>query len=189
MTMRLTASTPVVRILCGALLAAIAARAPAVDGVFASVGGDRPTTVYTVGLSWAAWATWPLDPGWSLSLRGTGDLSWWHARNAAANSNADVVVIGAYPVLRLDMTAFAGFVPYAEGSIGVNLLSRTSFENRRLSTAFQFGEFFGVGGTFGDKRQFDIGARYQHISNADIKKPNDGLTYPSIVFQYRFGSP
>lgn len=185
--MRADASAPVVRILCAALLAAIAESAAAVDGAYLSVGGDRPTTIYTVGLSWAPWAAWPLDRDWSLSLRGTGALSWWHARNAAAN--ADVIAIGAYPVLRLDMTPVAGLVPYAEVSVGVNLLSQTSFENRRLSTAFQFGEFFGVGGAFGDRRQFDIGARYQHISNADIKKPNDGMTYPSIVFRYRFGSP
>jgi LAO/AO transport system kinase len=48
---------------------------------------------------------------------------------------------------------------------------------------------FTGGAVLGDRRQFDIGVRYQHISNADIKQPNDGLSYASIVFQYRFDSP
>ena len=87
------------------------------------------------------------------------------------------------------MTSVPGVVPYIEGSVGFNLLSRTRIDDRELSTAFQFGEYVGVGLAFGDKRQYDVGVRYQHVSNADIKKPNDGLTFGSVVFQYRFGSP
>ena len=103
--------------------------------------------------------------------------------------NKSLVAFGVYPVLRYDIGQMAGVVPYLEAAIGFNLLTHTWIEERRLSTAFQFGEFVGVGFAFGDKRQFDIGARDQHISNADIKRPNDGLTYGSIVFQYHFDAP
>jgi hypothetical protein len=87
------------------------------------------------------------------------------------------------------MAPIADVVPFVEAAIGFNALTHTWIENRRLSTAFQIGEFGGVGFAFGDRRQFDLGARYQHISNADIKRPNDGLSYASIVFQYHFGPP
>ena len=187
--MRSIASAPFVRILCGILLAGIAERATAVDSAYATVGGDRHITIYGAGLSWAPWWTLPMGPDWIVSLRGAAGVAYWDAHEGGIGGvNKSLMAVGAYPVLRLAMTTVAGVVPYVEGSIGVNVLSHTWIENRRLSTAFQFGEFVGIGAAFGDKHQFDIAARYQHISNADIKEPNDGLSYASIVFQYRFGS-
>jgi hypothetical protein len=155
--------------------------------VFASAGGDRRIAVFDVGVAWAPWWTMPLENNLQLSLRGMGSLSYWVAPDN--HDHHSLFALGAYPIFRLDMAPMGSVVPYIELAIGVNLLSHTWIENRRMSTAFQFGEFGGVGISFGDKHQFDLGARYQHISNADIKRPNDGLSYPSIVFQYRFESP
>ena len=175
------------RAVLGVLLWALAQSALAVDTVFASIGGDRHIAIFDVGIGWEPWWSMPLENDRQLSLRGIGSISYWVAPDY--HDHHSLFALGLYPVLRLDMAPLAGVVPYVEAAIGFNLLSHTWIENRRLSTAFQFGEFVGVGLSFGDKRQFDLGARYQHISNADIKRPNDGLTYPSIVFQYRFDAP
>lgn len=185
-SMRAIASPRFLRLLCGMVLSGAAERALAVDAAYVTVGGDRKIAVYGVGLSWAPWWTLPMDADRILSLSGTAGVAFWDAPGSA---NQSLVAVGAYPVLRLASTSVAGVVPYVEASIGVNVLSRTRIEDRRLSTAFQFGEYIGIGAVLGDRRQFDIGVRYQHISNADIKQPNDGLSYPSIVFQYRFDSP
>ena len=174
------------RALVALALALPAQAALAQDSVFATFGGDT-IYVYGVGRGWAPWWSMQLENDRKLSLRGIASVSGWYARGH--DENKSLVAFGAYPVLRLDMEPMAGLLPYFEAAIGVNALTHTWIENRRLSTAFQFGEFFGVGFSFGDKRQFDLGARYQHISNADIKRPNDGLSYPSIVFQYRFSPP
>ena len=171
----------------GLLLLAPAQPARAVDTVFASIGGDVHIAIFDVGVAWAPWWSMPLENNRQLSLRGMASISYW-----VAPSNHDhhsLFALGGYPILRLDLEPMGGVVPYIEAAIGFNLLSHTWIQDRRMSTAFQFGEFAGVGFTFGDKRQFDLGARYQHISNADIKRPNDGLSYPSIVFQYRFDTP
>ena len=156
------------------------------DSVFFTFGGDT-IFVFGAGIGWAPWWSTQLENDRKLSLRGIASVSQWYARGHDVNKT--LVAFGLYPVLRLDTAPVAGLVPYVEAAIGFNALTHTWIENRRLSTAFQFGEFVGVGFTFGDRRQFDFGARYQHISNADIKRPNDGLSYPSLVFQYRFGSP
>jgi hypothetical protein len=171
----------------GLLLWASARSALAVDTVFASVGGDVHIAIFDVGVGWAPWWTMPLENDRQLSLRGMASLSYWVAPDN--HDHHSLFALGAYPILRLDLEPMGAVVPYIEGAIGFNLLTHTWIENRRMSTAFQFGEFVGVGVSFGDKRQFDLGARYQHISNADIKRPNDGLSFPSIVFQYRFDSP
>jgi len=180
-------ASPCARASLGILLCGLARSALAVDTVFASIGGDRHIAVFDVGIGWEPWWRMPLENDRLLSLRGIAGLSYWVAPDN--HDHHSLFALGVYPVLRLDLQPMGGVVPYIEGAIGFNLLSHTWIENRRLSTAFQFGEFVGVGVSFGDKLQFDLGARYQHISNADIKRPNDGLTYPSIVFQYRFDSP
>ena len=185
--MRPMRGSPLLRSLCAVTLSGLAGHALAVDAVYGTVGGDRNIGVFGVGLSWAPWQTWPMDSDRTLSLRGTAGVSFWNAPKSAQDHS--LFALGAYPVLRLDTTSAANVIPYVEASIGANVLSHTRIQDRRLSTAFQFGEYIGVGAVWGDKRQFDIGARYQHISNADIKKPNDGLSYASIVLQYRFVSP
>jgi lipid A 3-O-deacylase len=182
--MRPIRGSRLLRALCTMMLVGAAECAMAVDAAFVTAGGDRNIAVFGVGLSWAPWGTWPMEDNRILSLRGTASVSLWEASKSATNKS--LIAVGAYPVLRLDMSPVNGLVPYIEASIGANVLSNTRIQDRRLSTAFQFGEYIGVGAAFGDKRQFDIGARYQHISNADIKNPNDGLSYASIVFQYRF---
>ena len=181
--MRSTPGSLLLRALCTFTLSALAEQATAVD-VYGTAGGGNDVGVYEVGLSWAPWKTWPVDPNWSLSLSPTAGVGLWHASDAVANKS--LVDFRAYPVLRLDGNAFAGIALYIEGSVGLNLLTRTRIDDRELSTAFQFGEFIGAGIAFGARREFDIGVRYQHVSNADIKKPNDGLTFGSVVFQYRF---
>jgi hypothetical protein len=184
--MRPIIAPPLLWALCTILLAGAPGRAIAVDGVYAHFGGGQSVGVYGVGLSWAPWTTLPLANDMSLSLRGVAGVAVWDARDGVPNQS--LIDISVYPVLRLDAPPFGPVVPYVEGSVGVNLLTHTWIGDRQMSTAFQFGEFAGVGIAFGDKRQFDVGVRYQHVSNADIKKPNPGLTFGSIVFQYRFDS-
>ena len=184
--MRSAARTYVACVLFAAALGWPAQSAFAQDSVYASFGGDQ-VFVYTAGIGWAPWWSTQLENDRKLSLRGITNVSLWYAHGHDVNHT--LVAFGLYPVLRLDTERMAGVVPYVEMAIGFNALTHTWIENRRLSTAFQFGEFVGVGFSFGEKNQFDLGARYQHISNADIKRPNDGLSYASIVFQYHFGSP
>jgi hypothetical protein len=55
-----------------------------------------------------------------------------------------------------------------------------------MSTAFQFGSHIGLGYRFGAKRSYEIGYRFQHISNAGIKKPNPGINFHQVRVQYHF---
>ena len=188
-SLRSTTASRLARVLLGVMLWGIAQGALAVDSVvdsvYATIGGDRHIVVYGVGIGSGPWWTTQVDSDKLLTLNGIANIDIWQAPSATMNKA--LVAIGAYPVLRLGLGTVSGIVPYVELGIGVNVLSQTWISDRRLATAFQFGEFAGVGATFGDKREFDLGMRYQHISNADIKRPNDGLSYASVVFLYRFG--
>ena len=56
-------------------------------------------------------------------------------------------------MINLRAAAGSGVSYYIEAGIGVHLLSRTTIDERQMSTAFQFGELVGAGINFGDKRR------------------------------------
>jgi hypothetical protein len=76
--------------------------------------------------------------------------------------------------------------PFIEAAVGFHLLSHTSIGDRRMSTAFQFGNHIGVGYRFGAKAHYELGYRFQHLSNASIKRPNPGINFHQIRLQYHF---
>ena len=43
---------------------------------------------------------------------------------------------------------------------------------------------FGVGTAFGPRNAYEVRLFVQHVSNARIKLPNWGLTYPGITVSY-----
>jgi len=66
------------------------------------------------------------------------------------------------------------------------LISNSSIGDTRMSTAFQFGSHIGFGYRFGVTNSFDIGYRFQHLSNAGIKHPNSGINFHQIRLQHNF---
>ncbi len=95
---------------------------------------------------------------------------------------------GACPANRVEIEAGRGDEVAAAGGvdigIGVHAISHVHINaERKLSTAFQFGEF--IGATL-DLGRFEIGLRVQHVSNGGIKHPNDGLTYPLLTISRGF---
>jgi len=126
-----------------------------------------------------------LTDQWSWSLHWAGDLSYWWARDREASSQS-LWETGLTPVLSLRTAAKAGVSYYVEAGIGLHLLSHTRLDGRELSTAFQFGELAGAGVNFGDRGQYGIGIRIQHLSNGCIKEPNYGLTAGEVRVSYRW---
>ena len=87
------------------------------------------------------------------------------------------------PVFRWTFAEPAAPRLFAEGGIGANLISTTRINNDRIfSTAFQFGEMAAGGVAFGPRNEYELRLYVQHVSNADIKRPNWGLTYPGMTF-------
>lgn len=78
------------------------------------------------------------------------------------------------------------FIPYLEAGIGVGFISKTFFQGRKLSTAFQFEDRLGGGVRFGRQQRHDLNVRYVHYSNASLKNPNAGLDTWVVSYGYRF---
>jgi lipid A 3-O-deacylase len=179
------------------LTAAMVAASPAafaIDGV--SFEGGRSNSSYTnvdlyrVGVLWD-WNKKLVDfGGWHIGGFWDVSLGYWDNSSPVQTggySISGLQEIGVTPTFRLQQNTIAGFSPYAEIAIGFHLLSETSVSaQRQFGSSFQFSDHIGAGFRFGDKGRYDIGYRYQHLSNAGLKEPNDGINFHILRLQYRF---
>ena len=167
-----------------ALSALSCAPAKAIDGMSLEIGNGDAVDMARVGVQWDWKKRWFQGSDWHLG--GYWDLAggYWQRSGAAAGEHEDLFDIGFTPVLRIQPNGLGG--PYVEAGIGLHLLSHSSIGDRRMSTAFQFGDHLGIGYRFGTKGSYDLGYRFQHLSNASIKRPNPGINFHQIRLQYNF---
>ncbi len=167
----------------------MAARAGAVDGVFVEGGHGYQATMSRVGLLWNWDRSWLNDGNWHVTGFWEACLGRWRGEKPGPGSNNQTITeVGITPVFRFEQKELSGVAPYLEGGfIGLHLISPTYiYGDRRFGSAFQFGDHLGVGVRFGEHHQFDLGLRYQHLSNGDIRQPNNGINFSQVHFVYHF---
>ena len=146
--------------------------------------GDQSTRAYVAGATW----DWNWRREYSF-VTATGyfeaDIGRWATNDHGVRSSAWVTQVGLTPVIRLQPSgAFSHW--FAELGVGANYivpLYRTG--NKRFSTEFNFGDHFGVGHQFGERRQHELTMRVQHFSNAGIKRPNPGKNFLQLRYSRR----
>jgi lipid A 3-O-deacylase len=155
----------------------------AVDGVALELGQGDSARMGRAGIQWNYNQQWLNGDQWHVG--GYWDLSLGHwRRDALPAQNDRLTEIALTPTFRLQQNDGQGL--YVDGGIGFHLLSNTRLGGKRFGTAFQFGNHLGVGYRFGAKNAVDIGLRYQHLSNASIKQPNNGINFTQVRAQYWF---
>ena len=161
-----------------------------VDAISLTYGTDEDSieaNVYRVGLQNRWERTWFNGGAWNVGGYWDAELAYIDA-DAGHGENSDLYDLSLTPVFRMqrDTALSSGVSPFAEAGIGAHLLSETSLANKTYSTAFQFGSLVGMGIGFGRRGQYELGYRFQHISNAGIKHPNEGLNLHMLRLGYLF---
>jgi lipid A 3-O-deacylase len=164
------------------LVALAAPPVHAVDGVSLELGrGNEDTRLWRAGLQWNWRDNW-LPGNRKLHVSSYWDLSYGEWR---APGNPSVRDLSFTPVFR--MQGAGSISPYVEGAIGFHLLSRSEVtQNRLLGMHFQFGSHIGGGLRFGPRSAYDLSVRLQHLSNAGIASPNNGINFGLVRLQYHF---
>lgn len=136
---------------------------------------------YGLGLRFGSW--WARDLGsWKAVLSPELEFNHWrHTGSGFGPSSLNEA--GGIGLFRFSRDA-GGFQPYGEIGLGLSLLSNDRLGGRELSTHFQFSEHIGLGLEFGER--WFAGWRYSHYSNANIKKPNDGIDLQQVLIGMRF---
>ena len=169
------------------LALALPAQAYAVDGFSIEAGNGMGTDMMRAGIQWDWHKQWFDHGGWHLGGFWDASVGQWRG-HAQIGGNQNITDFGLTPVFRYQRnSSLFGIVPYVEGAVGFHLISPTYINaDRKFSTSYQFGDHVGAGFRFGDKAQYDLTYRFQHLSNGSIKEPNQGINFNQIRFAYHF---
>lgn len=162
--------------------------AVAMNGINITVGtGEESTTRYGISLERDWERKWFAEREWYLSGYWEVGIGYWEG-DKGGTGNDSVTTVSLIPVFRLQpqRPLGKGVWPYIDLAIGFYLLSDTTIGDKNLSTSFQFGDHIGAGIRFGGKKEFEIGYRFEHLSNAGIKSPNPGINFHLLRLIYRF---
>ncbi|MGX4644385.1 acyloxyacyl hydrolase [Massilia sp. SYSU DXS3249] len=158
-----------------------------VDSASFDYGSGAKVRMVRVGLqkNWDPSWRWLASNGRHLSGYWDVSAAYWRgsAYRGVRGQRQNIGVIGFTPVVRYQRDDKLGW--YVEGGIGANLLSELydNYDNK-LSTAFQFGDHVGIG--YVTQNKWDLGLRFQHYSNASIKRPNSGVNFVIASARYNF---
>ena len=160
------------------------AGAQAIDSFVVEAGGGDRVQMARFGTTWQWNKQWFTEGHWHLTGYWEADAGYWHASGPGGK---DLIEAGFTPVFRLRPNAIGGTQPYWEAGVGVRILSSTQVDDDRdLGSALQFAEHLGFGFTFGGKSRYDLGYRLQHISNAGLQEPNNGMTLQQVRLSYLY---
>lgn len=139
-----------------------------VDSATLTLGDDDNSDnidVLRIGLQNRWERSWLTDGAWYLSGYWDAELAFMDADTAVDDRLVDLSLT---PVLRLqrDPDLSSGVTPFAEAGVGAHLLSDTRLGNRDLGRTLQFGTHVGFGLGFGERGQYEVGYRYQHLGNS-----------------------
>ena len=147
-------------------------------------GGMSTTDLRQYGVGWRFddWKSFDFGGNWRYTIAGELTYGYWRGIEGGA-VDKELYDFGYTNTIR--MTRVAGGTPrvYFEGGLGMHVLSGTRINlDRDLGIVFQFGEFVGVGMQFGERERYSLSFRMAHESNANIDKPNNGLSIGLLVF-------
>jgi hypothetical protein len=158
----------------------------AVDGMSLEYGNGDATDMARVGLLWNWDKQWFAEGDWHVTGFWEATAGVWSGHSGAGN-NQSITDFGITPVFRFQKKIQSGMAPYIEGAIGLHLINPTYINaDRKLGSVLQFGDHLGAGVYFGERQQFDLGYRYQHLSNGGIKQPNQGINFNQVRFSYHY---
>ncbi len=138
-----------------------------------------------VAFQWDSGRRWFADGDWHVAGYCEPALGFWRGRKAGGDPF--FYEIAFTPVLRLEKKSFSGWSPYLDGGLGVHLITGNRVtDTRNLSSNYHFGSHIGVGVRFGKHNEFDVGYRIQHLSNAGLKQPNEGINFNILHLRYSY---
>ena len=120
--------------------------------------------------------------GIEFSVLPTGFVSMWNTSSGTYGSS--LYELGFVPIGQFGKAIGPVFVDASFG-LGPDLISRNSIGYQKKSTLFQFTDEMGVG--ISDlKKRVRLSLTYRHISNLDIKLPNNGTNFVGLGLSFRF---
>ena len=153
----------------------------AVDGTAVELGYGVGTKMVRLTTDWNWHKQWDVGRNWTASGLWEAGIGNWHNDRTGGRTLWE---IGLTPVLRLN-SKHSGF--FWEAGIGVHIMSQNRIDASRVfGSHFNFGDHIGFGWHLGDHGRYELGYRFQHLSNGDTTMPNAGINFQQIRLGYNF---
>jgi lipid A 3-O-deacylase len=170
------------RLALGALLVAASTQALAAEprsAWYVQGGVAEDAQSLTVGMS----RDWRWEKQYRyghVSGQWQGEVGRWHSDSENSTQ------VGFSPALRWRPNGWSdGW--FVEGGIGLNVIfPKYNTHSKEFSTTFNFGDHIALGKRFGNDDQHEWSLRFQHFSNARIKRPNPGENFLQFRYTQRF---
>jgi len=115
-----------------------------------------------------------------ISGQWQGEVARWHSDSQNSTQ------LGVTPAVRWRPNGWDNGW-FVEGGIGLNVIfPKYDTRKKEFSTTFNFGDHIAIGKRFGADQQHEWSLRFQHFSNARIKKPNPGENFLQFRYTQRF---
>lgn len=146
-------------------------------------GQDSELKMVELGAERRECALVPAAAGFSLDVAPVASLGYWEADSDSLYHH-HAFDLAYVPMLHWRLPVADHTRLDFEFGIGPMYLSEPQIGNRIKSTGFQFSDHFGVGLGSSDGK-WRIGFAFRHVSNLDIKDPNDAVDFKGVVLSYR----
>jgi hypothetical protein len=138
---------------------------------------------YGIGMKWKEETIG--KSSWCMHVSMEAAIGQWNTYTAG-NENFKLMEYMFTPVIRVQERFPSSISFFVEAAVGLHLLSNAFLRGpRKFGSAFQFGDHAGIGIRFGKDQRYELSYRIQHLSNAGITKPNEGMNFSEIYFGYR----
>lgn len=166
------------------LLIAPATSAWALSGISIEIGHADHARILRASTAWNPDQRWLSAAGWHLAPQIHAGIGAWNGTTAHKNTVAEVFVA---PSVRYRTNASSGQQPYVEVGLGAHLISESRLDDQRdLGANLLLSEHLGMGVVFGDRSQYDLSYRFQHMDNAGRQSTNPGLNAHQVRLLYNY---
>ena len=167
-------------------LSASAASIASAESIALAAGYAEQTNVFGIAAVWDANSPLIDRDSWLITGHIELDVMDLQGRRSNTGGYQSLGAIGVTPTARFESSK-DGYGPFIDIGVGINFLSHTRLqEEQQFGIALQFGEFLGTGLRFGQSGAYEIDVRLEHMSNANIKFPNEGITLGVVRVAYHF---
>ena len=147
-------------------------------------GGGNGTSMAGVGIVWD-WDFQRMRRKAELTAHTEVMLNHWRY-NALGSGHDSLTQVVVLPSLRMRLSR--GASPYfIELGIGASWMDQ-DFETsrKRFGSRWNFYDMMGIGRSFGEEHEHELGLRWVHVSNAGLKRPNPGQDFIQVRYVHRF---
>ena len=172
------------RRLLTSLLLLSAAPVWALSGMSSEIGYADNARLLRASSVWNLDQRWLSGAGWHLAPQVHAGIGVWSGTATQKNTIAEVFVA---PSVRYRPNASSGQQPYVEAGLGAHLISESRLDDQRdLGANLLLSEHLVVGVVFGDRSQYDLSYRFQHMDNAGQRATNPGLNAHQVRLLYNY---